>query len=145
MADNDADIEAKQDAALYYYLSGYKKHDIFKDFGDKFDVLINGLNATLKSGGAMCYGHHIFCDGTDTQQLPSNSTFYVVVRVDMTQPANNEGEFTNVALLKQENILENGNVYDIPLFKITTGVNSVTSREDLRNISERNLVLVENK
>lgn len=142
MADNDADIEAKQDAALYYYLSGYKKHEIFKGFGNEFDILVNGLNATLKSGGAMCYGHHLYADGSDTQQLPSNSTFYIVIRIDLTQPANNEANFTNVSLLKQEDIINDGNIYDIPLFKVTTGVNAITKQEDLRNISDRNLIFL---
>ena len=38
MADNDADISAKQDAALYYFLSGYKKHSIFKDYESEMEV-----------------------------------------------------------------------------------------------------------
>lgn len=60
MADNNQDIEAKQDAALYHYLSGYKKHDIFKGYGNELNVQVTGLQATLKNGGAMVYGHHIF-------------------------------------------------------------------------------------
>lgn len=143
MADNNQDIEAKQDAALYHYLSGYKKHDIFKGYGNELNVQVTGLQATLKNGGAMVYGHHIFCDGSDTLTLPSNSTFYIVIRVDMTQPAGHEGSFTTVAILKDEDILNSGNVYDIPLFKVTTGVSAVTKNEDLRNVSERNIVLYE--
>ena len=140
MADNDADISAKQDAALYYFLSGYKKHAIFKDYESEMEVSISNLQATLKAGGAMVYGHHIYCDGTDTLTLPSNSECYIVVRIDMTQPATHEGEFTTVTLLKEENILADGNIYDIPLYKITTGVNSVTETEDIRNIDENKIV-----
>ena len=143
MADNNQDISAKQDAALYYYLSGYKKHDIFKEYENKLNVTVSGLNATLENGAAMVYGHHIFCDGQDTITLPSNSEFYIVIRIDMTNPAGHEGTFTTVTLLKNEDILNSGNIYDIPLFKCITGINGVDTFEDLRNINERNLVFYE--
>ena len=143
MADNNQDISALQDAALYYYLSGYKTHDIFKGYADELEVEISGLNATLKSGAAMVYGHHVFTDGKDTLVLPSNEEFYIVIRIDMTSPAGSEGKFQTVSILKNEDILNDGNIYDIPLYKCVSDVSSITSKEDLRNIRERNIVFYE--
>lgn len=140
MADNNQNIDAKQDAAMYYYLSGYVTHDIFKGVDNEMKVDFSGLKATLCPGGAFVYGHHVFSDGKDSISLPTSTTCYLVIRVDMSQPAGHEASFTTVATLRNENLLATGKVYDIPLYKLTTSATAVTSQTDLRNLKTRDIV-----
>lgn len=145
MADNNVNIKSNQDAGLYHVLSGYTLHGIMSGVGNEMNVSFHGLRAILLDGQAYAYGHHITSDNATEKNMQANSSFKLVLRIDLTKPAGNEGSLETVSVLENENLLNGGLIYDIPLFDIITGSDSVTSSIDLRKIDTRKLVYFKEK
>lgn len=104
------------------------------------EVSFQGLQAVLRKGQAYVYGHHVTSDGETVVTLPIDSSFKLVLRIDLTKPAGHEGTLEAVSVLEQENLLNDGMIFDIPLYEVTTGPTSVTTKKDLRLLDERKLV-----
>lgn len=138
MADNNIDIPSRMDAINYNISQGYAPHIISKTYGygdgaRGLEVISEGLKAPIFSGAATVYGYTIISDASDTlTNIPTNSTGYICLTLDLSQPPGKEGRFEFVTALKQENLLNNGTIYNIPLAKITTDSSTIKMLEDVR-------------
>ncbi len=134
MNDNNINVLAKEDANHYYALSGYVKHYISKEYGQKFNVTVSGLVASLASGQGSIYGRHIINDGTSsiTCTLPTNSSGYLVLNFDLTKTLGNELSFVTKTILETNDMANGGLKYDLPLYSYTTNLSSVTKFTDIR-------------
>lgn len=138
MADNNIDISSKMDAVNYNISQGYAPHVISRSYGYSngsrgLEVISSGLTAAIFNGAATVYGYTIMVDQNDSvKNIPVNSTGYICLTIDLSQPAGKEGRFEFVTALKQENLLNNGTIYNIPLAKITTDSSTIKTLEDVR-------------
>lgn len=138
MADNNIDIPSKMDAINYNISQGYAPHVISRTYGynggkQGLEVKAVGLKAPIYRGAATAYGYTVVVDENDmVSDVPTNSTGYICLTIDLSQPSGKEGRVEFVTALKQENLLINGTIYNIPLAKITTDSSTITTLEDVR-------------
>ena len=131
---------AEKDGALYSHITNGDY--IFKGIGNEFKATYSTLSllVTVLSGEGVLCGRHVTEKkiGNSNSQitLPSNSTGYLVIRMDLSQTQDTFLYCTDT-LVKGD--LNNGDtVRDLPLYAYVTGANNVLSFVDLRPISSGN-------
>lgn len=140
MADNNLEIPAKRDGAIYNTFAGNQDY-VIAGIGDEFEIVSSPTSfvLTLGTGEGIVCGRHVTEvteSGTNSMiQLEPNDSGYVVIRMDLTRPAGTEAYFTTVQVLERENLNASGTVCDLPLYGYVTGENGVTSFIDIRKIS----------
>lgn len=139
MADNNIEIPAKRDGAMYNVFAGNNDF-VIEGIGDEFEIESSSTSfvLTLGTGEGIICGRHVtetLENGTATSiQLESNSSGYVVIRFDLTRPAGSECYLMTTPTLLRQNLNGIGTICDLPLYQYTTGENGVTSFIDIRNI-----------
>ena len=139
MADNNVEIPAKRDGAIYNTFAGNQDY-VIEGVGDEFEIESSATSfvLTLGTGEGIVCGRHVTEvteSGTNSMiQLDANDSGYVVIRMDLTRPAGTEAYFTTVQVLERDNLNASGTVCDLPLYAYVTGANGVTSFIDMRNI-----------
>lgn len=139
MADNNISILARQDGALYNYLSG-QTDCVFKGIGNQFAISssVSSFSIVLGSGEGVVGGRHVTersDQGENTSiTLSANSSGYVVIRVDLSKPAGAEAQLMGVPTIVRQNLNNNGTIRDLPLYKYTTNAQGVSSFTDVREI-----------
>lgn len=147
MADNNVEIPAKRDGAIYNTFAGNQDY-VIAGVGDEFEIepSASSFVLTLGTGEGIVCGRHVteVTDGgvNSMIQLTANSSGYVVIRMDLTRPAGTEAYFTTVQVLERDNLNANGTICDLPLYAYVTGENGVTSFIDMRDISSSGGILV---
>ena len=132
-----AEVLPQRDASLYSFLNFDKNH-IIKGRGREFQVLTEGAEGglslprvTVDTGEAIIYGRHITNTSIINLTIDSNFEGYVVIEIDLSKIneknyqegetwniVNNQLQVKLVTNLKQENLLNNGLIYDFNLGKI---------------------------
>lgn len=133
---SDYPITSSIDGAVYSLISA---DCVIADMGDEFEMSYNtsSLTATFATGSeALIGGNSYWLTGAVQITLPSNSTFYVCLRIDTSKSNGSTGsiECLTESAIKKGNINEGG-VRDLVLYKVTTGSSGVTSVTDQRNIA----------
>lgn len=132
MADNGIDISARQDGALYNVACGGADF-IIKGIGDELAYTVSGLNVTVKTGEAVIHGRHVTAEANNTLRLPTNSSGYLVLRLDLSQTSGNEAYLYATPVLSKEEVNWSGNVHDVAIASFTT-TTTTANLVDARNI-----------
>lgn len=136
----DVSISAKRDRAMFNTFAGNRSY-VIQGVGDELAVASSSSSfvVTLGTGEAVICGGSMLSEGSaSTLTLQENQSGYIVIRVDLSQTGDNICRFMNVASLVQENINDDGLVYDLPLYQYSTngsGVSSITDRREIINSS----------
>lgn len=133
MADNNIDIPASSDGAMYNVFAGDKDF-VIDGIGDELEATYTGLNATVKPGECVICGRHVVNDSETTLTLPANSTGHLCIRIDLSQPAGTEAILYATPTLSAENLNNGGIFHDLPLYSFVTSGSAVTSFVDERTI-----------
>lgn len=130
-------ITAVRDRAMFHTFAGNQSY-IVKDIGNEMSVTYNSssLVVSLGTGEAVICGGSTISEGTaDTLTLSANQSGYLVIEVNLALTGDNVCQFKNVSTLVQENINDGTHlVYDLPLYRYTTGNDGVSSMTDVRKI-----------
>lgn len=143
MADNNVPISANRDGALYNVALSNQSF-IIKGLGDELEPSVEGLQFTVGTGIAVLHGRHItsqLVTSDNTITLPTNTSGYVVLRLDLSRPLGTEAYLFATPTLTQEEINWNGIIYDLPIATFNSTLTSA-SIEDVRVIKEK---VVDNK
>lgn len=147
MADNNVEIPAKRDGAIYNTFAGNQDY-VIAGIGNEFAIESSTTSfvLTLGTGEGIICGRHVTEvteNGSNSMiQLTANSSGYVVIRMDLTRPAGTEAYLTTVQVLERDNLNADGTVCDLPLYGYVTGDSGVTSFIDIRDISSSGGILV---
>lgn len=133
MADNNIDIKAKQDGALYN-VAVNNQDFVIKGCGGEMALSNNGLVVTVQSGEAVVHGRHVTGETSNTITLPANSSGYLCLRVDLTQTTGNEALLFATPTPAKNEINWAGTVYDMELARFTTNSTAVTTLTDMRKV-----------
>ena len=132
----DVEISAKRDRAMFNTFAGNHSY-VIQGIGDELSVTSSSssFQVTLGTGEAIICGGSMLSEGAATTlTLSENQSGYLVIRIDLSQTGDNICQFTNVSLLVQEDINDNGLIYDLPLYTYTTNGNGVSAISDVREI-----------
>ena len=138
MADNNIEIPARRDGAMYNAFAGNTDF-VISGIGDEFAIesSTSSFILTLSSGEAVICGRHVVEDGDSVNptllQLEANTSGYVAIRFDLTRPAGTECYLASVQELQRQNLNAGGTICDLPLYAYVTGDNGVTSFVDMRS------------
>lgn len=136
----DVSISAKRDRAMFNTFAGNNSY-IIQGIGDELLVTSSSSSfvVSLGTGEAVICGGSMLSEGSATTlTLQENQSGYIIIRVDLSQTGDNICRFMNVTSLVQENINDDGLVYDLPLYQYSTngsGVSSITDRREIINSS----------
>ena len=139
MADNNVNIPANRDGAMYNTFAGGNDY-IFDGIGDEFEIVSSGSSflITLGTGEGIVGGRHITEvteNGTNSMiQLDANDTGYVVLRMDLTQPAGSEAYLYATPTIVKQDLNNGGTTRDLVLYAYVTDGSGVTSFVDMRQI-----------
>lgn len=134
MYDNGIDILTKEDAALYDLLAGSLDF-VISGIGNQLEVTSSGLTITLKTGQCLIKGRHVVeTIGNTTLLLPANSSGYIVISYDITKANGFEAELMYVSSLISEDLNNNGQRRDFPLYSFVSTA-AVITLTDLRVMS----------
>lgn len=143
LKDNGSDypITSNIDGAVYSLIS---TDCVIADMGDEFTMnySTSSLVTSFASGSiALIGGNAFWLTGTAQITLPSNSTFYVCLRIDTSKTNGSTGsiECLTENAIKKGNINEGG-VRDLPIYKVTTSANGVNSCTDVRQVIGSNSI-----
>ena len=131
---------AEKDGALYSHITNGDY--IFKGIGNEFKATYSTLSllVTVLSGEGVCGGRHVtekkINNANSTITLPSNSTGYLTIRMDLSQTQDTFLYCTDTLV---KGTLNNGDtIRDLPLYAYVTGANNILSFVDMRPISRGN-------
>lgn len=136
MADNNVNISASQDGAIYDVFAGHQNF-IIGEVGDEFEITTteSSLAVSVGTGEAIISGRHITAQEDNSITLPASSTVYLCLRIDLTQTAGNEGQLvalTTDTAMRSDNLNAGGTVCDLLLYTVQTSTNGVSSKTDGR-------------
>lgn len=132
MADNNIDIMARQDGALYNVALGGEDF-IIKGIGDEMAYTVSGVTVTVSTGEAIIHGRHVTANETNTLELPTNSEGFVVLRFDLTQTPGNEAYLYATPVISTEEINWIGTIHDMVIASFRT-TSTTATLEDRRKI-----------
>lgn len=134
MYDNGIDILTKEDASLYDLLAGNIDF-VISGIGNQLEVTSSGLTITLKTGQCLIKGRHVVETlGNTTLLLPAYSTGYIVISYDITKVNGQEAELMYVSSIVSEDLNNNGQRRDFPLYSFVS-MAAVVTLSDLRVFS----------
>ena len=139
MADNNIDIPASRDGALYNVLANGRDF-VIAGIGDELEVTYSGssLTVTLGTGIGVICGRHVQEEvvngATSSLEVEAGSSGYIVVRFDLTRPTGQEAYFTATPTLSTQDLNNGGTVHDLPLYQYTAGAVGVNTMVDVRSI-----------
>lgn len=125
-------VTNKMDGAVYSLLGDC----IINGIGNEFNETHQDLTITISSGEALLNGHFFKITGNETITLNPNSTGFVCLSIDTTRPNGSRGYLSYKAEddIKKEIINGSGTLRDLPIYKVVTNSNSITSISDNRVI-----------
>ena len=128
-------IPCEVDGSVYSLISG---DCVIAGRGDEFTLnyTSSSLIASIKKGSqALLCGNAIWITEDESITLVANSTFYLCLRIDTSQPNGQTGSLVCLteSAMKSDNINEGG-IRDMALYKITTSASGVTTCDDIRKI-----------
>ena len=134
---DNVEISAIRDRAMFHTFAGNQSF-VIKDIGDELAITHSSSSfvVSIGTGEAVICGGSTLVEGTNEITLNQNENGYIVIRVDLAQTGDNICQFKAVPSLVQENINDEGYIYDFPLGRYTTngnGVNSFTDQRVIRN------------
>ena len=111
---------------------------VIAERGDEFTLnyTSSSLIVSIKKGSqALLCGNAFWITADESITLTANSTFYLCLRIDTSQPNGQTGSLACLteSAMKSGNINEGG-IRDMALYKITTSSSGVTTCDDVRNI-----------
>lgn len=139
MADNNVNIPANRDGAMYFTFSGGNDY-VFSGIGDEFEITPSGSSflITLGTGEGIVGGRHITEvteNGANSMiQVGANESGYIVLRMDLTQPAGSEAYLYATPSIVKNDLNNGGTVRDLVLYAYVTDGSGVTSFVDMRKI-----------
>lgn len=141
---DNVEISAIRDRAMFHTFAGNQSF-VIKDIGDELAITYSASSfvVSIGTGEAVICGGSTLVEGTNEITLNQNESGYIVIRVDLAQTGDNICQFKAVPTLVQENINDEGYIYDFPLARYTTngsGVNSFTDQRIVRNNITDNVV-----
>lgn len=130
---DNVEISAVRDRAMFNTFAGNQSY-VIKGVGDELALTYSSSSfvVSIGTGEAVICGGSTLAEGTNEITLSQNQNGYIVIRVDLTQVGENICQFKSVSSLVQENINDEGYVYDFPLAQYTTNGNGVSSLVDTR-------------
>lgn len=137
MNDNNINILSKEDASHYWGLSNFRNDYILQNVGNAFLSSYSGLVVTIGTGQGSAYGRHFVNDEEVTFTLPASTTAYLVFEIDLSKPAGSELSVTTKTVLDQDDLANNGILYDIPIYRFVTNATTVTTFTDVRKMYTR--------
>lgn len=139
MADNNINIPANRDGAMYNTFAGGADY-IFSGIGSEFAITPSSSSflITLGTGEGIVGGRHI-TEVTENSansmiQLDANDTGYIVLRMDLTQPAGSEAYLYATPTITKQDLNNGGTVRDLVLYAYVTDASGVQSFVDMRKI-----------
>lgn len=141
---DNVEISAIRDRAMFHTFAGNQSF-VIKGIGDELALTYSASSfvVSIGTGEAVICGGSTLVEGTNEITLNQNESGYIVIRVDLAQTGDNICQFKAVPSLVQENINDEGYIYDFPLARYTTngsGVNSFTDQRVVRNNITDNVV-----
>lgn len=139
MADNNINIPASRDGAMYNTFAGGADY-IFSGIGGEFAITPSSSSflITLGTGEGIVGGRHITEvteNGANSMiQLDANDTGYVVLRMDLTQPAGSEAYLYATPTITKQDLNNGGTIRDLVLYGYVTDASGVSSFIDMRKI-----------
>lgn len=139
MADNNINIPANRDGAMYYTFAGGNDY-IFSGIGNEFAITPSSSSflVILGTGEGIVGGRHITEvteNGANSMiQLDANDTGYIVLRMDLTQPAGSEAYLYATPTITKQDLNNGGTVRDLVLYGYVTDASGVSSFIDMRKI-----------
>lgn len=89
MADNNIDIPASRDGAMYNVFANGQDF-IIKGIGNELAITYSGSNVTIDTGEAVICGRHVVVSEPVTVTI-ANGLNYVCLEIDLSKAAGNEG------------------------------------------------------
>lgn len=134
---DNVEISAIRDRAMFHTFAGNQSY-VIKGIGQELAITYSASSfvVSIGTGEAVICGGSTLVEGTNEITLNQNENGYIVIRVDLSQTGDNICQFKAVPILVQENINDEGYIYDFPLARYTTngsGVNSFTDQRVIRN------------
>lgn len=133
-------VSPLMDASLFSALA-LDGANVIKNRGNELNVYIySGLTVNVGTGAAIIKGRYIQNSETKTINVPSNTSGFIVVEIDLTktntEEANNQLDIKFVNNLTQTNINNGGSVYTYPLAQIVSESSSISDVIDMRTFQE---------
>ena len=139
MADNQIDIPAERDGAMYNVMLGGQDFvitGIHNEMAVSYSA--NSFVVTLQTGEAVICGRHVTeiteNNANTSLQLDANTSGYLVLRFDLTKPAGQEAYLASTNILNTDNLNSGGTVRDLPLYQYITNGSGVSSMTDVRKM-----------
>lgn len=134
---DDVQITAKRDRAMFNTFAGDNSY-IVQNVGDELSVSssVGSFVVTLGTGEAVICGGSMLSEGAGSElTLSENQSGYLVIRIDLSQTGTNICRFMSVPNLVQENINDEGLIYDLPLYRYSTNNAGVSELTDERVVA----------
>lgn len=126
-------IHNEYDGAVYRLASG---DCICEGIGDEFVLGYNqsSLNVSVGTGQAVLCGNFFRMDEAENITLDASSTTYICLRIDTSKPNGFTGSVEKLtdAQIEYGNINGSDTVRDLPIYRVITSSNGITSVQDLR-------------
>lgn len=125
-------VSAKQDADINHYLGGLVPAGIIRGLGDELQITSSNNYIYFKSGYVQIYGRRIYVEPNSSVYISLDSTKYgyVVIQVNLS---NNSVSLTKLETssssypsLTQQNLLNGGTIYQMPIAKYSKTTTSLT-------------------
>lgn len=141
VANTGEQMKAKQFGGMMNTFAQNKDY-IIKDIGEEFECLFQSgsLDIQVGTGQAIIGGRSITAEESNTLTLPSNSTIYLCLRIDLTEVEGQVGMlYANTSSeISQDNLNDSSSaIRDLLLAIVETNADGIVSVEDKRTIKAK--------
>lgn len=125
-------VSAKQDADINHYLGGLVPAGIIRGLGDELQITSSNNYIYFKSGYVQIYGRRIYVEPNSNVYISLDSTKYgyVVIQVNLSSNSVSltklETSSSSYPSLTQQNLLNGGTIYQMPIAKYSKTTTSLT-------------------
>lgn len=125
-------VSAKQDADINHYLGGLVPAGIIRGLGDELQITSSNNYIYFKSGYVQIYGRRIYVEPNSNVYISLDSTKYgyVVIQVNLSSNfvslTKLETSSSSYPSLTQQNLLNGGTIYQMPIAKYSKTTTSLT-------------------
>lgn len=125
-------VSAKQDADINHYLGGLVPAGIIRGLGDELQITSSNNYIYFKSGYVQIYGRRIYVEPNSNVYISLDSTKYGYVVIQINLSSNSvsltklETSSSSYPSLTQQNLLNGGTIYQMPIAKYSKTTTSLT-------------------
>lgn len=123
-------VSSKQDADINYHLTGLKADGVIRGLGGELAVSASNNYITFKSGYVQIYGRRLYVEeGSQVYiSLDSIKNGYVIIQINLSNNTTTltKVESTSFPTLTQQNLHNNGTIYQMAIAKYSKTTTSLT-------------------